>query len=118
MRLEKILTQAKKNILEQAKSLLKDGGLNFREKANIYGGAVLGLLGPIIATRYALYGFHHNDNIGEEALKWGSSIAMAPAYLIGLPLGIFHGCRSAKALKGIRREREKYKHTGLKIFDC
>lgn len=102
------------NIVEKAKDFLKDGELNLREKTNIYAGAILGLLGPIVATRYLCFGFSSEKTLGEEALKWISSLVLAPSLAIGLPSGIFLGYRSAKSLKSAREEEERHEKALVK----
>ena len=96
------------NIAARAGNFLKNGGLNLREKANIYGGALLGFLGPILATKYLFFGSEPGENPQVEAIKWVSSLVVAPYLAIGIPVGVSFGVRSAKALKQTRQEREKY----------
>ena len=102
------------NILNQTMDILKRGELNLREKANIYGGALLGLFSPIIATRYLFFGFGPEESPEKEALKWVYSLAAAPSVAVGLPLGIVLGTRSAKSLKGTREEEERHEKALVK----
>ena len=105
------------DLYNQGSDFLKNGELNLREKANIYSGAMLGLIGPIVAARYLFFGPMLEETPEKEAVKWIQSLVIAPSVALGLPAGVFLGARSAKALKETRQEREKYNHTGLKIFD-
>lgn len=108
------------DIVNISKNLLKNGELNLRERANIYGGAIFGLLGPIVAARYLFFGLGYEESPEKEALKWVYSLAVAPSVALGLPLGIILGLNSAKSLKKARQERENPGHRRYsltRVFD-
>ncbi len=82
---------------------------NFREKANIYLGGLLGALLPVIAMRYAIYP-NEDNTLSGEINSWKSSIVfniitIIPIYTMipGLALGKSY----ASDLRKKREEREK-----------
>ena|SRR3990172_2157722 len=80
---------------------LESQDYNLRERANIYSGAVLGALAPIVAFRYMI-STPSEMSVGQEALAWGLSIGanagvsifaegfpLVYSTLMGTTLGIF-----------------------------
>ena len=112
------------NPLKQSAHLLKlrwyhKDGLDLRERLNVYGGMVLGLAAPILATRFLSFGFGFDENLNAEALKLVSSLY--PGGLLSTP-GLFVGAalgnHSAEALKENREERERSEKTLVqKVFN-
>lgn len=93
--------------LKQSTHLLKSGGLNLRERLNIYAGMIGGVLAPIIATRYLVFGFGSEENLGAEAIKWAYSLPAAVLSPITLAAGAALGNYSAKTNREIREEKER-----------
>lgn len=80
---------------------------NFREKLNIYTGATIGALAPIIAARYLLFNSAVNPNLTTEVLSWAGAITLnflplafghAPLPLYGLMIGGMTGSMCAESL--------------------
>ena len=72
-------------------------GYNAREKAYIYGGAIMGAAAPVIAARYLL--FNHpsawtSNPIATEVLAWGFSILTNLSSMVvplHLPVPVYTG---------------------------
>ncbi len=59
---------------------------NFRERISVYAGRILGIMAPIIATRYFFDMPQMSDNpVSQEALSWGIS-ALGNIVLTGITL--------------------------------
>ncbi len=104
------------DLLRQSFQLPESKELNSREQENIYAGAILGLLTPIVATRYLVFGLGSEENLYEEAVKWGASLVAAP---ISIPCGLIGsllGFSSAQSLRAIRQEKEKRERNLGKII--
>lgn len=98
------------------KELLEKGyEYNIRERANIYAGATLGALAPIVACRYLMFPSCRDDAIG-EAISWTVAVAAnvgCSLFARGVPLlyttgvGMALGTVSAIQLKEKRLGRER-----------
>lgn len=101
----KLFGSTLRTIEEQSIHLLKNGGLNLRERLNIYGGMIFGFVAPIIAARYLAFPLG-SKTLEEEAIKWASSLPAVITCPITLPLGTALGNYSAKTNREIREEEE------------
>ena len=102
--------------LKQSAHLLKSGGLNLRERLNVYSGITFGIVAPVIATRYLVFGFGSEDNLGAEAIKWAYSLPAAVLTPITLNLGAALGNYSAVNSREDREERERREENLGKIL--
>ena len=65
--------------------MLKDHGLNFRERMYIYGGTALGVVTPILYNRHIGFGDISDGSPARETMYWIASV------LTTIPLSVVGG---------------------------
>ena len=104
-----------------AESLNKNG-YNFRERLNIYAGALLGATVPLFLVKYAVSSVSQTDSfpVAQEIIGWSAAIALNFAvpvrkvYSISelcSTIGSFVGLQSANRLREERMTSEKLEKT-------
>ena len=72
--------------------ILKDNGLNFRERMYVYGGTVLGVVAPIFYNRWIGFGDVSDGNPAREVTYWVASVVTAiPLSVVGAAVGYAAG---------------------------
>ena len=95
--------------------ILKDNGLNFRERMYVYGGTVLGVVAPIFYNRWIGFGDVSDGNPAREVTYWVASVVTAiPLSVVGAAVGYAAGI-SAVATSRIHAELKKRDNLESKI---
>ncbi len=97
--------------------LLKDHGLNFRERSYVYGGTALGVVAPILYDRYVLgwSGASDGSPASEVAYWVASVIAAVPLSVVGGVIGAVAGIStvSTSRIYAGLKEKERLNAEGL-----
>ena len=94
-------------MLNMDKYLKENCDLSLGERITLYSGAVLGVVAPVIYTRYVGFGDFQGDG-AREALYWGGSlIASIPFSIVGGVAGLVAGM-SAVLVHKVRRDGKKF----------
>lgn len=72
--------------------MLKEHGLNFRERMYIYGGTALGVVAPILYNRYIGFGDGSDWSPARETMYWvASALTAIPLSVVGAAVGYAAG---------------------------
>lgn len=100
-------------------------GFNLRERLNVYTGAAIGAMIPIIGLKYVLSSGYDNNNLGAEAVAWLTSLVInfspglfsqPPIPLFGGVFGAVIGGLGASNLRDKREEKERLRRISTEVI--
>jgi len=93
-------------VIAEINHYLRKRDFNLRERANFYAGMAVGILAPIVATRYVAFGDVSGDPVKEVYAWFASAVTAIPLSIAGGVTGGFLGLLSADILKRERNRRK------------
>lgn len=87
---------------------LQESSYNLRERINIYAGAFIGAVAPVVVARYGIAGFRDSSTYVESILSWIAAAASVvfPFSVAGSALGTVYGFKLAAKIRRKREQRE------------